>query len=128
MVFENPYAVETEKSALEVVGTAVFDALGIRTSPDEDLIKRVVAVGGDVVGVVDNRLIVNGVAVDEPYLAPGAFMPDMASLAIPEGHLFMMGDNRSSSSDSRVFGPVPVDHVIGEAIVRIWPLGRIGTL
>lgn len=128
VVFENPYAVETETSALEVVGTAVLDALGIRTSPDEDLIKRVVAVGGDVVEVVDNRLLVNGVAVDEPYLAPGAFMPDMAPLTIPEGHLFMMGDNRSSSSDSRVFGPVPAGHVIGEAVVRIWPLGRIGTL
>ena len=50
----------------------------------------------------------------------------MGPQVIPNGHLFMMGDNRNSSSDGRVFGPIPIEHVIGEAVIRIWPVDRLG--
>jgi signal peptidase I len=85
----------------------------------EDLIKRVVAVGGDTVQTVDGRLVRNGEPVDEPYLAPGT---------IPDGQVWVMGDNRNNSSDSRVFGPVAETTIVGQAFVVMWPPGRFSTL
>ncbi len=128
VVFENPYAVEEDRSWPEAALDAVLEALGIRTSINDDLIKRVIATGGERLEIHDNTVFVDGVALSEPYLAPGAVMPDQPPRTVPEGHVFVMGDNRGSSSDSRVFGPVPVDDVIGKAILRIWPIGRIDTL
>jgi signal peptidase I len=95
----------------------------------DDLIKRVVAVGGDEVAVRDGTLFINGEPQDEPYVN-GEF-PDASFFGptvIPEGHVFAMGDNRSNSRDSRFFGPVPVENIEGEAFVVFWPLSRIGLL
>ena len=98
------------------------------TAPDEDYIKRVVAVAGDTVEVKDGKLYVNGEAQDEPYLnepfIQGVFPPE----TIPEGYVFAMGDNRNRSGDSRVFGPVNVDKILGEGFLIYWPLGKIGGL
>lgn len=105
---------------------AVLDALGIRTSGREDLIKRVVAVEGDEVEIAGNQVLVNGTAVGEPYLASVVNMADMSARTIPEDHVWVMGDNRDASSDSRVFGPIEESAVVGQAILRIWPLDRIG--
>jgi len=129
VVFENPWRLdEPDESIPERVVRAVLEALGIRTSSTDDLIKRIIAVEGDTVEIRANQLILNGEPLDEPYLAEGSAMPDMESRTIPSGHLWMMGDNRSESSDSRVFGPVPETDIIGEAFVRIWPLSRLGGL
>ena len=129
VVFENPWRLdEPDESIPERVVRAVLEALGIRTSSTDDLIKRIIAVEGDTVEIRANQLILNGEPLDEPYLAEGSVMPDMESRTIPSGHLWMMGDNRSESSDSRVFGPVPETDIIGEAFVRIWPLSRLGGL
>lgn len=119
---------DQDLSLPEAAVQAVLDALGIRSSPNEDLIKRVIALGGDTVEIADNHLLVNGEALTEPYLNDGAMMADMPERTIPEGQIWVMGDNRNESSDSRVFGPVDVDHVVGHAVVRIWPLDRIGDL
>lgn len=126
LVFENPYRVEEEESVPEAVVRSVLEALGIRTSPYDDLVKRVIALGGEEIEIRDNQVYIDGVAIDEPYLQSGTSMPDFGPLTVPEDHLFMMGDNRNSSSDGRVFGPIPVDDVIGEAVIRIWPLDRLG--
>lgn len=129
VVFENPWRLDDpEESIPEKVVRAVLEALGIRTSTTDDLIKRVVAVQGDTVEIRGNQLILNGVPQSEPYLAENSGMPDMEARTVPEGHVWMMGDNRSESSDSRVFGPVPEEDIIGEAFVRIWPLNRLGGL
>ncbi|MDH5616583.1 MAG: signal peptidase I [Acidimicrobiia bacterium] len=129
VVFENPWRLdEPDENIPERVVRAVLEALGIRTSSTDDLIKRIIAVEGDTVEIRANQLILNGEPLDEPYLAEGSVMPDMESRTIPSGHLWMMGDNRSESSDSRVFGPVPETDIIGEAFVRIWPLSRLGGL
>jgi signal peptidase I len=128
LVFENPYRVDEEESVPEAVVRSVLEALGIRTSAYDDLVKRVIALGGEEIEIRDNQLFIDGVALDEPYLQPGSMMPDFGPQVIPEGHLFMMGDNRNSSSDGRVFGPIPVEDVIGEAVVRIWPMDRLGGL
>jgi signal peptidase I len=119
---------ELEESVPEAVIQSVLDALGIRTSGREDLIKRVIAIGGDEIEIRDNRVLVNGTAIDEPYLVEDVFMADMPPRTVPEEHIWVMGDNRNQSSDSRVFGPVSVESVVGQAIVRIWPVDRIGGL
>lgn len=91
-----------------------------------DFIKRCVAVGGDTLEIRDKKLYINGIEQDEPharYKAPRVpgrqygsrdFMPPQV---IPDGHIFMMGDNRDNSSDSRFWGPLAVERVKGKAMV-----------
>jgi signal peptidase I len=113
---------------------------------DVVFIKRVVGLPGDRLLAKDGKLYVNGVAQDEPYVhktngvtdptnpagaVAGTTMASPWSLVdeytVPEGTYFMMGDNRTDSDDSRVWGPVPEDDLIGEAFFIYWPLDRLGT-
>lgn len=128
VVFRNPGAPIEDRTIPEAVAKAVTDALGIRGSGADDLIKRVIATEGQTVEIRENHLIVDGEPLSEPYLPEGVFMSDMAPRAIEEGQLWMMGDNRNESSDSRVFGPIDSETVIGKAVIRIWPFDRIGGL
>ncbi|MGN6333902.1 MAG: signal peptidase I [Motilibacteraceae bacterium] len=132
---ENPAAQPTGlaggvRRALEFVGLAP-------SSSDEDLIKRVIGVGGDTVACCDaeGRLTVNGVPLDEPYLYPGDVPSEQKfKVTVPQGELWVMGDHRSVSEDSRVHigepggGFVPEDDVVGRAFVVVWPLDRFRTL
>jgi signal peptidase I len=96
---------------------------------DEDLIKRVVGVPGDEISVRRGKLIVNGEPQKEPYL--NKKYPDRSFAApttVPEDHVFVMGDNRANSRDSRFFGPVPEKKIEGEAFLLFWPPDRIGGL
>lgn len=91
------------------------------------LVKRVVAGPGQVVAVVRGKVLVDGVPLPEPYVAePPAY--DLPPLQVPEGHLFVLGDNRNRSVDSHVWGFVPVSNIIGRAVFRYWPMERIGGL
>ena len=92
----------------------------------EDLVKRVVAVGGDSVAVHDGSLYVNGVKKDEPYLKEQNFGGTFLETTIPAGKFFVMGDNRNNSGDSRLFGPITKDSIFGEAFVIYWPPGHWG--
>jgi len=92
------------------------------------LIKRVAATEGDVIEAVDGRVQVNGQFVDEPYLAPGTATRDLPRQTVPGGEVFVLGDNRSNSKDSRFIGPIETDTVVGKAFFRIWPLSRLGGL
>ncbi|HSL00725.1 MAG TPA: signal peptidase I [Rubrobacteraceae bacterium] len=106
-----------------------FRGNGAGGAPREDLIKRVVGVPGDRIAVRGGTLYVNGEPQEEPYL--NKRFPDRSTAAptrVPEGHVFMMGDNRANSRDSRFFGPVPQENIEGEAFLRFWPLNRIGGL
>jgi signal peptidase I len=115
----------------------VFDPPADWGDSDTPFIKRVIGEPGDVVDIRDDGLVyINGVTLDEPSLyadesgAPQATTAplDEAKWTVPEGELFLMGDHRQSSSDSRTFGPVPIDRVIGRAWLRYWPLGTFGIL
>jgi signal peptidase I len=119
---------EEDLTLPEAVVRAVLDALGIRDPGREDLIKRVIAIGGDTIEIRDNRVVVNGVPLEEPYLNDGVSMADQAPQEIPEGEIWVMGDNRNQSQDSRRFGPIDADAVVGEAVVLIWPVDRVGGL
>jgi signal peptidase I len=92
-------------------------------------IKRVVAVGGDTLAVRNGHVVRNGKLQSEPFISPcsggsGCNFPD--AIRIPKGDVFVMGDNRGSSDDSRFWGPVPVDRIIGRAFATYWPPSRIG--
>ena len=93
---------------------------------DEDLVKRIVAVAGDRVAIHDGSLYVNGVALDEPYLLEQSFRGEYPETTIPQGHVFVMGDNRNNSGDSRLFGPISADSIIGGAFVIYWPIPHWG--
>lgn len=97
-------------------------------APDEDYIKRVVAVGGDSVEVKEGKLFVNGVPQVEPYLNEQEIQGVFPLETVPEGYIFAMGDNRNRSGDSRVFGPVSLDAILGEGFLIYWPPGKIGGL
>ena len=95
----------------------------------EDLIKRVVGVPGDRISVRRGKLLVNGEPQREPYV--NERFPDRSFFApttVPKGHVFVMGDNRANSRDSRFFGTVPKGKIEGEAFLRFWPPDRIGGL
>jgi len=96
-------------------------------SSDEDLIKRVVGGPGDKIAVRDGKLFVNGAPQKEPYT--NKKLPDKSTFAkttVPKHHVFVMGDNRANSADSRVFGALPEKNIEGEAFLRFWPPDRIG--
>jgi len=94
---------------------------------DHPLIKRVIGLPGETVEIHDGQVYIDGQPLEEPYLAGptgGYYGPHL----VPEGHLFVLGDNRNSSNDSRSFGMVALEDVLGRAWIRYWPLSQIGVL
>ena len=100
------------------------------TGSVDTLIKRVIAVGGETVDFQDGKVVVDGVLIDEPYThgLPTEPMVQEIPYTVPEGSVWLMGDYRTNSADSRVFGAVPLTEVRGRAIFRFWPLDRIGVM
>lgn len=98
------------------------------------LIKRVIGLPGEKLAIRDGKVFINGHALREPYLRepPRYPEPDWDRLGMPDGKvpyrmLFMMGDNRNNSQDSHIFGPVPLDNVVGHPFLRFWPPDRLGS-
>jgi signal peptidase I len=90
----------------------------------KDIIKRVIGLGGDTIEVMDGVLYINGAVVDEPYVVNKDLVNGQARFTIPEGYIYVMGDNRPKSGDSRGFGAVAEDQIIGKVICVIWPIGH----
>jgi signal peptidase I len=101
-------------------------------SEGKDFIKRIVAVEGDTVQVKNDITYINGRPIDEPYRHPGdpdnPFSRDFEPITVPPGHVFCMGDNRANSEDSRYWGTLPVENIIGKAFLIFYPLDRIRLL
>jgi signal peptidase I len=125
VVFRDPREGDLDESVPEAVIRSVLEAVGIRTRGHDDLIKRVIGLPGETVEVRDNQVVVDGVPIEEPYL-PEVFMPDEPPITLGPDEVFVMGDNRNASFDSRRFGPIPLEDLIGEAFFTIWPISNIG--
>jgi signal peptidase I len=91
-----------------------------------DFIKRVIGVPGDTVRVTDGNVFVNDVPLIEPYIDDAQTTTDFAAVVVPPGQYFVLGDNRRNSSDSRSWGFVPEENVIGQALISYWPLSNFG--
>jgi signal peptidase I len=129
IVFDPPFGAEEESEPLlQAVVRNIAESLGLQTPAVEDLIKRVIAVGGQELEVANNQVLIDGIPINEPYLDESAFMPDFGPVDVPVGTVFVMGDNRPRSQDSRRFGPIDADSIVGRAFVRVWPFDRWGGL
>ena len=113
----------TEPARGDVV---LFDS--VEEGSEDTLIKRVAGVEGDEIRVQGGTLFVNGETQDESYL--NQYMPDQSTPygpeTVPKDHVFVLGDNRGNSGDSRVFGPVPLENIKGEGFLVFWPPTHIG--
>jgi signal peptidase I len=103
-------------------------------NPDIDYIKRIIGLPGDEVMVKDSEVYVNGIKLNEPYISAktnvweGGFSKDGVPAKVPNGYLFVMGDNRPRSSDSREFGPITQESVIGQVFYRYFPATKMGVI
>lgn len=86
-----------------------------------DLIKRVIGLPGETFQVSNGKVQINGQPIDEPYMKDLVINQDTQPLSIPAGRVFVMGDNRNNSEDSRRFGPVPFGDIVGRAWIIYWP-------
>jgi len=93
--------------------------------PSRDFIKRVIAVPGDTVSIHEGQVTVNGQLLEEEYLDETT-RGDLDNTVVPDGSYFVLGDNRSNSSDSRSWGFVPEENIIGKAMFSYWPLSELG--
>ena len=94
----------------------------------KDLIKRVVGLPGDTIEAKEGVVYIDGKKLAEPYLVDGVTTTNLPEQEVPAGHVFVMGDNRGDSADSRIFGPIDEDTIVGRAFIRVWPVPDIDLL
>ena len=92
------------------------------------LIKRVIGLPGDTIAVHDGEVYLNGEVLQEPYIAEGGTPGFVEETTLGDGEVFVMGDHREVSVDSRSFGPIEQERIVGQAVFRLWPLGGFGPL
>lgn len=94
---------------------------------DDALIKRVIGLPGDTIEFAEGQVLINGAALDEPYIHGLATTCSVVCgpMTLGPDQYFMMGDNRQNSLDSRSFGPIPADQIVGRVVLRYWPLDQI---
>ncbi len=106
----------------------VFEKPESLASDLDHLVKRMIGLPGDTVEGRDGQVWINGAPLAEPWLPEGVTTDAFGPVVVPEGEVFFMGDNRSRSQDSRVFGTVDADNIVGRVFFRIWPLNRVGSI
>ena len=133
VVFECPPAatcVDKPRSTNAVVRGVRFvgERVGLVPPSTEDYIKRVIALPGETVEGRDGEVFIDGRLLEEPYLPPAVVTRDFGPVLVPPDSLWVMGDNRQNSGDSRVFGAIKRDSVVGRTILRLLPIRRTAFL
>lgn len=126
-ITDNNYVAEYDKEINGLINNFVYYVLEIgKTS----YIKRVIAVAGEHIKIEDGNVYINGELYEEPYLPEGTVTTHgggyFLDLVVPEGTVFVMGDNRGDSTDSRCFGCVPLEKVESKVLIRFWPFDKFG--
>ncbi|NLF14685.1 MAG: signal peptidase I [Anaerolineaceae bacterium] len=119
-----------EKLSYRFHGPERFDVvvLKVASQANELLIKRVIGLPGETVEVKDGKVYIDGRPLDEPFLAGDTRPGRHGRVVVPPLHVYVMGDNRDHSNDSRSFGPVPIDNIVGRAWISYWPLEDLGPI
>jgi signal peptidase I len=125
IVFENPQLVEPDRGFLEAIWNWLIEGLGFSVDPTKDFIKRVIGLPGETIEIREGQVFIDGQRIAEPYLRRTGKDSLPPTLVKPD-HVFVMGDNRPNSQDSRsALGQIPMDKVVGKAFVLLWPPSRI---
>ena len=123
VVFDAPTPRPKDRSGTaQKIVRGLLQTIGLAAPSTDEFVKRVIGLPGEVVEGHDGHVFVNGKQVIEPYLPEGTTTGDFAAVTVPAHRLWVMGDNRGNSADSRVFGPIRESTVVGRAIVRVWPI------
>ena len=119
-----------EKVSYRFHGPHRGDVVVIRvpSQGEELLIKRVVGLPGETVEMRDGQVYIDGQLLDEPYTNGSTRSGRIGRVVVPPLHVFVMGDNRDHSNDSRAFGPVPIENIVGRAWLSYWPLRNAGVV
>jgi signal peptidase I len=128
VVFPSPTSPPDDDAFIERTAKDFLEAVAIRKPGEDELIKRVIGLPGETISAVDGHVVIDGRRLVEPYLDDSVVTMDFGPVIVPEGHVFMMGDNRGNSADSRVIGTIDIDTIVGRAIARIWPPDRTAFL
>jgi signal peptidase I len=119
-----------EKVSYRFHGPQRFDVVVIRvpSQGDELLIKRVIGLPGETVEIRDGHVYINGELLDEPFTTEQTRPGRYTRITVPPLHVFVLGDNRNHSNDSRSFGPVPIENIVGRAWISYWPPEDLGVV
>ena len=130
VVFPSPAATSQHHNLVTGLIDDLLDTVAIGDRGDDELIKRIVGLPGEVVEARDGHMVIDGRVLREPYLTERVRTEDFGPTTVPEGHVFVMGDNRGNSHDSRFgdIGPIDIDTIVGRAIARVWPPSRTAFL
>lgn len=127
VVFKSPPGVEKAPQVPSNPVARAFHDAGVALGFAQDqtvLIKRVIGLPGDRIAARGGHVYVDGQRLVEPYLSADVATSSFGPLVVPPGHIWVMGDNRGDSLDSRVFGPIPEKNVVGRAVWKVWPPWR----
>jgi len=126
LVFRNPLYVAPDRGPVSSVLHWMGEGIGVGQAKDEFLVKRVIGLPGDTVDVKADGVYIDGQLLSEPYANLAQGTGALGTWKVPDGYVFMMGDHRGRSGDSRVFGPVAINSIAGRVFLRVWPPSRFG--